>query len=129
MKSTIFLSTLILALFSNLKAQPVRLLQKKFTPLSISTTFGTQKPAGDLVARFGNSLAVGIGIEYATIPSGWVFNVESYYIFGTTVKEDVLSLLRTTDGNIINDLNTYADVSLRERGLYTGATFGKIFNN
>jgi hypothetical protein len=118
---------LAFAFFSGLKAQPMRTLQKKYTPLSISTTFGRQIPAGDLTARFGNNLAVGIGIEYTVIPSGWVFNLESSYLFGNTVKEDVLTLLRTTDGNIINDINAYADVSLKERGLYTGVTFGKIF--
>ncbi len=126
MKLKIFTAILFFALFSQLKAQPVRTLPKKFTPLSISASFGPQMPSGDLAARFGNNLAVGIGIEYAKIPSGWVFNVESSYIFGNTVKEDVLKLLRTTDGNIISDLNTYADVSLRQRGLYTGVTVGKI---
>ncbi|MDZ7881041.1 MAG: hypothetical protein U5L45_25470 [Saprospiraceae bacterium] len=124
MKAFLFI---YLFLCATLQAQPVRTLQKKFTPLSISTSFGGQKPAGDLAARFGNNLAVGIGIEYTIIPSGWLFNVESSYLFGTTVKEDVLALLRTTDGNIINDINSYADVSLRERGLYTGVTLGKIF--
>jgi hypothetical protein len=126
MKLKIFTSALFFALFFDLKAQAIRTLPKKFTPLSVSASFGAQMPSGDLSARFGNSLAVGIGVEYATIPSGWVINVESNYIFGNTVNEDVLKLLRTTDGNIISDLNTYADVSLRERGLYTGATIGKI---
>jgi hypothetical protein len=127
MKSKLLLPFFIFVFFYGLKAQPFRTLQKKFTPLSISATFSGHKPAGDLALRFGNNLAVGIGIEYTIIPSGWLFNVESNYLFGTTVKEDVLTLLRTTDGNIINDLNAYADVSLRERGLYTGVTLGKIF--
>ena len=127
MKLKFIVFLIVFALFSQLKAQPFRTLPKKFNPLSISATFGRQIPAGDLSARFGNSLSVGIGIEYETIPSGWIFNIESNYIFGNTVKEDVLKLLRTTDGNIISDLNTYADVSLRERGLYTGVTLGKIF--
>ena len=126
MKVKIFLGIFLLAFFSESIAQ-IRNLPTKFNPLSISATFGYQTPSGDLSTRFGNNLAAGIGIEYTQIPSGWVFNVESTYIFGTTVKEDVLKLLRTTDGNIINDLNAYADVSLRERGLYTGANVGKIF--
>jgi hypothetical protein len=127
MKFKNFIIIVFFAFFSTLNAQPFRTLPKKFTPLSISATFGTQMPSGDLAARFGNNLCVGIGIEYATIPSGWVFNIESNYIFGNTVKENVLKLIQTTDGNIISDLNTYADVSLRERGLYTGVTIGKIF--
>jgi hypothetical protein len=127
MKVKIFFVLFIFVLFSSLKAQPFRTLPKNFNPLSISTTFGAQMPAGDLTTRFGNNLAVGIGIEYAKIPSGWFFNIETNYIFGTTVKEDVLKLLKTQDGNIISDLNDYADYSLRERGLYTGLTVGKIF--
>ena len=127
MKLKILAAFYIFALPLQIKAQAMRTLPKKFTPLSISATFGAQTPAGDLAPRYGNSLAVGLAIEYTKIPSGWFFNVESNYIFGNTVKEDVLNLLRTTDGNIINDLNAYADVSLRERGLYTGATVGKIF--
>ena len=126
MKVKIFFGIFLLAFFSDSKAQ-VRNLPTKFNPLSISASFGPQMPSGDLATRFGNNLSVGIGIEYTKIPSGWVFNVQSTYIFGTTVKEDVLKLLRTTDGNIINDLNAYADVSLRQRGLYTGANVGKIF--
>ena len=127
MELKIFASFCIFAISFQLKAQAFRTLPKKFTPLSISATFGAQMPSGDLALRYGNSLAVGLAIEYSKIPSGWFFNVESNYIFGNTVKEDVLKLLRTTDGNIINDLNEYANVSLRERGLYTGATVGKIF--
>lgn len=126
MKVHILLVCLIFTTFLQVQAQSVRVLQKNFTPLSISTTFGAQKPSGDLVARFGNSLGIGIGIEYARVPSGWFFTIESNYIFGTLVKEDVLKGLRTTDGNIINDLNAYADISLRERALYTGMTVGKI---
>lgn len=126
MKLKIFFAFGILGLSLSLKAQPMRTLPTKFTPLSISTTFGAQMPSGDLTSRYGNSLAVGLAIEYVKIPSGWFFNIESNYIFGNTVKEDVLKLLRTTDGNIINDLNAYADVSLRQRGLYTGATVGRI---
>jgi hypothetical protein len=127
MKVHILSVCLIFTTFLKVQAQSVRVLQKNFNPLSISTTFGAQKPSGDLVARFGNSLGIGIGIEYARVPSGWFFTIESNYIFGTLVKEDILKGLRTTDGNIINDLNAYADISLRERALYTGATVGKIF--
>jgi hypothetical protein len=126
MKSRNFLVIALFMLFAQLKAQPFRTLPKEFHPLSISAAFGAQTPSGDLSLRFGNSLAASIGIEYVKIPSGWFFNIESNYIFGTTVKEDVLKLLRTTDGNILNDVNAYADVSLRERGLYTGVTVGKI---
>lgn len=126
MKFKIFITILSFAIFSQIKAQPIRTLPKRYTPLSIAASFGAQMPSGDLAARFGSNLAVGIGIEYAKIPSGWVFDIESSYIFGNTVNEDVLKSMRTTDGNIISDLNTYADVSLRERGLYTGVSVGKI---
>jgi hypothetical protein len=116
-----------------LKAQnfPARKTQKsilktEYTPLSINTCFGVQLPATTLADRFGLSLGVGGGFELARIPSGWLFGLDAQYFFGTKVKEDVLAHLRTPDGNLISDINTYADVELRQRGLYIGINGGKI---
>jgi hypothetical protein len=103
-----------------------RNLPKDFNAFNITASFGAQKPAGDLAQRFGNNLGVGGGIEYVLIPSGWSYNINAQYIFGQDVYEDVLSKIRTTDGNIIGETNAYADVVLRMRGLYTGASIAKI---
>lgn len=103
-----------------------RNLPKIFNAFNINASFGAAKPSGDLAKRFGNSLGVGGGIEYVKIPSGWSYSLSAQYIFGQEVYEDVLAKIRTTDGNIIGETNAYADVALRMRGLYTGASVAKI---
>lgn len=126
MKSKILFFLICFITVKGIAQKPKPLYDKKFTPLSITLNFGFQKPANDLAQRFGNNLAVGGGAEYIRLPSGWLINLNASYIFGNVVNEDVLSKIRTSDGNIITDINTYADISLRERGLYTGANIGKI---
>ena len=53
-------------------------------------------------------------------------------LFGNTVKEDVLSNLRDSDGFILGSVGageaTYAEVLLRERGFYAGGHVGKLFS-
>ena len=104
-----------------------RPLPKNFNTFNINASFSAQLPAADLALRFGSSLGVGGGIEYVRIPSGWSYNLYVQYLFGQEVKEDVLAKIRTTDGNIIGETNAYADVALRMRGLYRGASVAKIF--
>ncbi len=109
----------------NIQAQ--RNLPKNFNAFNINTSFGVQIPAADLATRFANPLSVGGGVEYVRIPSGWSYSLQAHYFFGRNVREDVLAKIRTTDGSIIGETNDYADVALRMRGLYTGASVAKIF--
>ena len=122
-------SKIIILLFSLLFTTGInaqRSLPKDFNSFNIYASFGAQKPSGDLAKRFSTNLGVGAGVEYVKIPSGWSYSFYAQYLFGQDVKEDVLAKIRTTDGNIIGETNSYADVSLRMRGLYTGASIGKI---
>lgn len=108
-----------------INAQP-RNLPKNFNTFNINASFGAQKPSNDLALRFGKTLGVGGGVEYVKIPSGWSYSLSAQYLFGNEVNEDVLSKIRTTDGNIIGETNSYADVALRMRGLLTTASVGRI---
>ena len=49
------------------------------------------------------------------------------FMFGNTVKQDVLSNLRTPQGFIIGNDRAPAQVFLRERGYFIGPYVGKIF--
>ena len=124
MKSLFYIFILFFSL--PLSAQQTH-LPKNFNTFNINASFGAQLPAADLALRYGNSLGVGGGIEYVRIPSGWSYNLYVQFLFGQEVREDVLAKIRTSDGNIIGETNAYADVALRMRGLYTGASIGKIF--
>ncbi len=91
-------------------------------------SFSFQQPGGDLANRFGASNAVGGGVDFLTEKNNIILGVEGNYIFGTTVKEDVLAWLRDADGAIIGNAQSQTSVVLRERGFYLGGVVGKLFS-
>jgi hypothetical protein len=90
--------------------------------------YGFQAPTGDLQHRFGGNNILGLGIESISHKSRQFYGLECGYIFGNTVKEDVLDPLRSYDGNIIGIDGQTGDVNLKERGFYVGLHAGKIFS-
>lgn len=102
-------------------------LPTQYAPLSIDFNFGAQNPTGELSKRFGSNLCIGVGFERISLPTGWIFAINGSYLFGQTVYEDVLSKIRTPEGEILSDIGNYASVELRQRGFYFGGQFGKIF--
>jgi hypothetical protein len=95
--------------------------------LFLNVSYSGQLPAGDLANRFGLSMAVGTGLEYFLANKNLIIGAEAYYLFGQTVKEDVLAFARTTEGEILGDIGTYARVDLRQRGYYWGGHIGRFF--
>lgn len=94
----------------------------------INFTFGGQLPGGDLYDRFGANLNIGGRADYLTEKNNLIFGLEGYFLFGNTVKEDVLASLRTPNGLIISNDRTPTEVPLRERGFYIGGSIGKLFS-
>ncbi|MDX1409423.1 MAG: hypothetical protein R3330_14850 [Saprospiraceae bacterium] len=95
--------------------------------MHLSFEYGTQFPAGDLQDRFGHNFNLGSQYELMHLPSGWHAGLKGYFLFGNRVKEDVLALLRTPEGDIIGNDRAPAIVFLRERGFFLGPYAGKIF--
>lgn len=91
-------------------------------------SYAAQFPGGDLSDRFGNNYNVGIGLDFITDQSNWIFGLESGMIFGSDVKIDVLANMRTPQGFIIGNDRVYADIQLRERGFYIGGLVGKLIS-
>lgn len=87
---------------------------------------GGQLPGGDLVNRFGANLNAGGSFMLKT-KKNWIFGIESNYMFGRNVKEDVLRQLKTENGSIIDNEGYPADVRITERGLGVHLIFGRIF--
>jgi len=77
-------------------------------------------PAGDLGDRFGNHSEISVGLEYQLSPSKWVFSFETDFLFGSSVKEDVLAPLRLENGLILGNDSEYANIFLRQRGVHMG---------
>lgn len=89
--------------------------------------YGFQVPGGDLGDRFGNSLSPSLGVDWMQAERNWFVGLDAAFFFGQTVKEDVLSPLRTTDGGIMGNDRQFADIQLRQRAYFAGLHMGKLF--
>jgi len=125
---TRFILILLIALLSvtNLIAQKSIKDSVIFTNL-ISANYALQFPGGDLSERFGMNSQVGAGYLMKT-PSNWVFGVEGNFLFGNQVndKQNILDLIETSDGNLIDMEGTYADYNFNERGFSGFVKVGKV---
>lgn len=86
---------------------------------------GGHLPGGDLADRFGINGSLGAGVEFIT-RQNLILGLEGAFLFGSKVKEDPLSILRTPSGDIIGNNRELASLRLQERGMYVGAVLGKI---
>lgn len=93
-------------------------------PLVI-VNLGGQLPSGDLVNRFGPNFRAGGAFLYKT-KKNILFGVESNYLFGRNVKEDVLVQLKTPDGKVTDNQGFPADLRVTERGITIHFTVGKV---
>ncbi len=92
--------------------------------LTINANYGFQVPGGDLADRFGVNSDIGFAIEFIT--KRLILGIESDFIFGGNVKEDVISNLRTPSGGIVSQGKELGEVDLSERGFFSGLTVGTI---
>ena len=93
----------------------------------INMAYAIEFPSGDLKDRFGNSGDVMMAVEFMTDKGNYIAGIDGSFLFGSTVKEDPLTNLRTPDGAIIGNDKDYANLQLRQRGVYFGAYLGKLF--
>ena len=93
----------------------------------ISFEYGGQIPMADMKDRFGAGFNLGSQFEVLHTRNHFLFGLKGFYVFGNTVKEDVLSILRSPDGEIIGNDGAPAIVTLRERGFFIGPYIGKVF--
>jgi hypothetical protein len=92
----------------------------------VHASYGYIQPGGDLADRFGSSLSPGLRAEWLFDSTQWFAGVHGAFFFGNRVKQDVLSGLRTTDGGIIGNDRSFADVQLRMRAWLTTVYGGKV---
>jgi hypothetical protein len=87
--------------------------------------FSAQLPFGDMANRFGNSFTAGGSFMLKT-HKNWLFSLEASYLFGGTVKENVLEELTNPDGFVTDNEGYPANLRITERGLILGFTVGKV---
>ena len=88
--------------------------------------YGAFVPGGDLKDRFGTSFDIGVGTEYITAKTNFIFGASGSILFGSDVKEDVLANLRN-DAGVILSSGGIANVALRQRGYQARIYGGKLF--
>lgn len=96
----------------------------KILPL-VGVNFGGQLPMFDMSQRFGANLRAG-GSFLLKTRGNWIFGLESNYLFGQNVREDVLTQLKTPEGYVIDNLGNPADIRVTERGLSLHLVGGKV---
>ncbi len=97
----------------------------KTTGVLLNIHYGVEIPTGILADRFGTGFSLGLTPVYMTSKQ-WFFGVEGKFLFGAGVYEDVLSNLRTADGEIIGQNKSFAVTVLNQRGYFLGGTVGKL---
>ena len=89
--------------------------------------YSYQVPGGDLAKRFGNSSMAELNYAYK-LKSNLIFSANGGFIFGDNLKEDsILKNISNSDGFVLGNDGTYADIRLTERGYNFSITFGKLF--
>jgi len=90
----------------------------------VNLGYGPFASAGDLGDRFGGGWSIDGGATWMPKNSNLEFGFRVQYGFGTQLKEDVLSGLRTREGFIIGNQRSPADIQLRQRQLFIGPAAG-----
>lgn len=127
MKTRLHLSIAVFLLSCAVFAQRKTLRDSVYRLPIVGLHVSGQMPGGDLEKRFGSSLNVGMPIFYKTAKN-LVFGIEGNYIFGSKIKEHVMS-------NLVNSNNTITDVNgnpasfrLNERGWNVYGFIGIMLN-
>ncbi len=92
----------------------------------ISGTYAYYFPGGDIEERFGNVSCAGLNYQYKT-SRNFLWTADVNYLFGENVKENPLSLIETSNGQIIDGNGEYATIAMSERGWLIRGSIGKIF--
>jgi hypothetical protein len=123
MLKTLYFSLAFL-LATTLSAQGLAGAKNLDRAVLINLGYGPFTSAGDLGDRFGRGWSIDGGATWIPKDSNLEFGFRAQYGFGTQLKEDVLSGLRTREGLIIGNQRSPADIQLRQRQLFVGPTVG-----
>lgn len=96
--------------------------------LMFQASYALQFPGGDVAEQFGMNSTIGGGIGYKTA-SNWLFGGYAHFIFGDQVadRKQLLSLVSTEQGEVIDGNGTYTSLALFERGYHLQVKGGKLF--
>ena len=92
-------------------------------------SFSYQFPGGDMTQQYGSNATIGGGF-FIKGKKNLLFSADFNYMFGGTVKnqKEILWMVLTQSGHIIDGNGTYALYTVNERGFTLNARFGKVFD-
>lgn len=89
--------------------------------------YSYQMPLGDMSDRFTNNSAIGFGGIYKT-RNNWLLGLDGQFFFGGDVKEDFASNITTVEGFVLGEDGLYAELDVRQQGVYGMAKIGRLFS-
>ncbi len=122
--------TIILIFVSSLGFSQVNPADSSVRCFIPNISFAYQFPGGDMVKQYGSNATIGGGF-FVKGKKNLIFSADFNYMFGGTVKneKEILSMVLTSSGHIIDGNGTYALYTVNERGLTLNARLGYIFNS
>lgn len=99
--------------------------ERQASVLSLGFDLGLAHAAADLSDKFGQLTSFGVKTHFIS-SKNWLYGLDASFMFGTDTKEDVFSHLRISDGRIIGNDRSTANVYTRARILQIGANIGYI---
>lgn len=98
-----------------------------FTPKKstlVHLGYGLVSPYSKLPFNTGGFPSIGLDYYWS---KGFFLGLDLNYMFGSSVRNDILKNLRTPEGHIYGNNQSIADIQLGWRGLYSGISWGKAF--
>lgn len=99
----------------------------EYKSVDLQVNYGLQVPVGVLAERFGFNASLGGKVDYRWPNSKLLIGLDGIYIFGSKVKEDVVSPIYNKDYIIYGAGGLPALIFLRERGFNIGAHVGRVW--
>jgi hypothetical protein len=87
---------------------------------------GFMLPGHDLKDRYGSFNAIGMEVDYHFNESPWALGFGFAHTFGQNVKDDVVSNLRDSNGEIIGLNKAYTAFVIRQRGWHFFAKIDRL---
>lgn len=95
--------------------------------IKIGVNLGIMFPEADLKERYGRYNSVGVELDYHFPKSTWSLGVGANHNFGQVVKDDVISPLRDSLGDIIGLNRSLTSFVIRQRGWHFYLKIDKLF--
>lgn len=92
---------------------------------TVNFSVGYHSPAGDMADRFGNNGFLGGSFRYKN-DQNYVFGIESGFLFGSKVKENVAEGIMSSEGFVIDSEGGFTNLLILERGMLLVGTVGKV---